>query len=106
VTREVEEGAKGVEMFDLLRSALRQRPEYVLVGEVRGKEAHTLFQAMATGHVTMSTVHADSADTVVKRLMKEPINVPLMLLDSLNIIPLQKMVKIGTKSTLRCTKIV
>ena len=106
VTRDVEEGAKGVEMFDLLRSALRQRPEYVLVGEVRGKEAHTLFQAMATGHVTMSTVHADSADTVVKRLTKEPINVPLMLLDSLNIIPLQKMVKIGTKSTRRCTKIV
>jgi len=106
VTREVEEGGKGVEMFDLLRSALRQRPEYVLVGEVRGKEAHTLFQAMATGHITMSTVHADSADTVVKRLTKQPINVPLMLLDSLNIIPLQKMVKVGEKGTRRCTKIV
>jgi len=106
VTREVEEGAHGVEMFDLLRSALRQRPEYVMVGEVRGKEAHTLFQAMATGHITMSTVHADSADTVVKRLTKEPINVPLMLLDSLNIIPLQKMVRVGGKGARRCIKIV
>ena len=106
VTREVEEGAHGIEMFDLLRSALRQRPEYVLVGEVRGREAHTLFQAMATGHITMSTFHADSADTVVKRLTKHPINVPLMLLDSLDIIPIQKMTKVGNKLARRCTKIV
>ncbi len=106
VTREVEEGAHGIEMFDLLRSALRQRPEYLLVGEVRGREAHTLFQAMATGHITMSTFHADSADTVVKRLTKQPINVPLMLLDSLDIIPIQKMTKVGDKLARRCTKIV
>ncbi len=106
VTREVEEGAHGIEMFDLLRSALRQRPEYVLVGEVRGREAHTLFQAMATGHITMSTFHADSAETVVKRLTKQPINVPLMLLDSLDIIPIQKMTKVGNKLARRCTKIV
>ena len=106
VTREVEEGAHGIEMFDLLRSALRQRPEYVLVGEVRGREAHTLFQAMATGHITMSTFHADSAETVVKRLTKHPINVPLMLLDSLDIIPIQKMTKVGNKLARRCTKIV
>ncbi|MFZ2071192.1 MAG: type II/IV secretion system ATPase subunit [Halobacteriota archaeon] len=106
VTREVEEGSHGVEMFDLLRSALRQRPEYVLVGEVRGKEAHTLFQAMATGHITMSTFHADSAETIVKRLTKEPINVPLMLLDSLNVIALQRMVRVSGKGARRCVKII
>jgi len=106
VTREVEEEGYGIEMYDLLRTALRQRPEYVLVGEVRGKEAHTLFQAMATGHITMSTMHADSAETVVKRLTKHPIDVPLMLLDSLDIIPIQSMMKMGDRRVRRCTKII
>jgi len=106
VTREVEEGGYAIEMYDLLRTALRQRPEYVLVGEVRGVEAHTLFQAMATGHITMSTIHAESADTVVKRLTKHPIDVPLMLLDSLDIIAIQRQVKVGDKAVRRCTKII
>ena len=64
-------------MFELLRSALRQRPEYLIVGEVRGKEAYTLFQAMSTGHTTFSTMHADSVQTAVNRLLNEPINVSL-----------------------------
>ena len=106
VTRETEEGGHSIEMYDLLRTALRQRPEYVLVGEVRGVEAHTLFQAMATGHITMSTIHAESADTVVRRLTKRPIDVPLMLLDSLDIIAIQRQVKIGDKAVRRCTKII
>ena len=106
VTREVEEGSHSIEMFDLLKAALRQRPEYVLVGEVRGREAYTLFQAMATGHITLSTVHADSADAVVKRLTKPPIDIPLMLLDSLDIIPIQRLVKVGTKRVRRCAKII
>ena len=106
VTREAEEGGYGIEMYDLLRTALRQRPEYVLVGEVRGKEAHTLFQAMATGHITMSTMHAESAETVVKRLTKHPIDVPLMLLDSLDIIPIQSMMKMGDRTVRRCIKII
>lgn len=105
VTREAEEGGRSIEMFDLLRTALRQRPEYILVGEVRGKEAYTLFQAMATGHITLSTVHADSADAVVKRLTKPPIDVPLMLLDSLDIIPIQRSVKVKNKRVRRCTQI-
>jgi len=106
VTREAEEGGHSIEMFDLLRAALRQRPEYILVGEVRGKEAYTLFQAMATGHITLSTVHADSADAVVKRLTKAPIDIPLMLLDSLNIIPIQRSVKVGNKRVRRCAQII
>jgi len=106
LTREAEEGGRSIEMFDLLRAALRQRPEYILVGEVRGKEAYTLFQAMATGHITLSTVHADSADAVVKRLTKAPIDVPLMLLDSLDIIPIQRSVKVGNKRVRRCAQII
>ncbi|HDS45381.1 MAG TPA: secretion system protein E [Methanomicrobia archaeon] len=106
VTRQVEEGGYAIEMYDLLRTALRQRPEYVLVGEVRGVEAHTLFQAMATGHITLSTIHAESATTVVKRLTKHPIDVPLMLLDSLDIIAIQRQVKVGERHVRRCTKII
>ena len=106
VTREVEEGSHSIEMFDLLKAALRQRPEYILVGEVRGAEATTLFQAMATGHITVSTVHADSPEAVVRRLTKPPINVPLMLLDSLNIILIQRSVKIGERRERRCTEII
>jgi flagellar protein FlaI len=60
---------------------------------------------MATGHITLSTVHADSADAVVKRLTKPPIDVPLMLLDSLEIIPIQRSVKVGNKRVRRCTQI-
>ena len=55
-------------MFDLLKAAMRQRPEYILVGEVRGVEAQTLFQAMNTGHTTFSTLHAGSVDSAIHRL--------------------------------------
>jgi flagellar protein FlaI len=106
VTRESESEHGTIEMFDLLRSALRQRPEYILVGEVRGREAYTLFQAMATGHITLSTVHADSADAVVRRLTKPPIDVPLMLLDSLDIITIQRMVKVADKGVRRCVQVI
>ena len=54
-------------MFDLVRAALRQRPNYIIVGEVRGKETYTMFQAMATGHTTYSTMHADSVKSMVNR---------------------------------------
>jgi archaeal flagellar protein FlaI len=104
VTRETEERGS-IEMFDLLRTALRQRPEYLLVGEVRGQEASTLFQAMATGHITFSTVHADSVESLVKRLTKPPIDVPLMLLDSIDIVAMVSMVKIGDVRARRCTNV-
>jgi len=59
-------------MYDLLKAALRQRPEFLLVGEVRGKEALTLFQAMSTGHTTFSTMHADSVSSAIHRLENPP----------------------------------
>ncbi len=95
----------GIEMYDLLTAALRQRPEYILVGEVRGREAYTLFQAMATGHITISTVHADSVEAVVRRLTKAPIDVPLMLLDSLDIVAVLSMVKLEGNRVRRCTSV-
>ncbi|HVM45409.1 MAG TPA: type II/IV secretion system ATPase subunit, partial [Candidatus Thermoplasmatota archaeon] len=69
-----------IDTFKLLEAALRQRPEYILVGEVRGAEAFTLFQAMATGHATYSTMHADSAYSAVRRLENPPISVPRIMI--------------------------
>ena len=88
VTRE-RMGDKDITMYDLLRSALRHRPEYIIVGEVRGEEAITLFQAMNTGHTTFSTMHADSVQTVINRLENEPINVPRPMVSSLDILCVQ-----------------
>ncbi|WP_277553146.1 type II/IV secretion system ATPase subunit [Halobaculum limi] len=93
VTRErMGEGAD-IDMYDLLRSALRHRPEYIVVGEVRGEEALTLFQAMNTGHTTFSTMHADSIETVINRLENEPINVPRAMVRSLDMLSIQTLTR-------------
>ncbi|HMK46162.1 MAG TPA: type II/IV secretion system ATPase subunit, partial [Methanocella sp.] len=93
-------------MYDLLRAALRQRPEYIIVGEVRGREALTLFQAMNTGHTTYSTMHAGSIQAVVNRLLNEPINVPNMMLTSLNIVCIQELVFLHGKKLRRNRSVV
>jgi len=94
VTRE-RMGDADITMYDLLRSALRHRPEYIIVGEVRGEEAITLFQAMNTGHTTFSTMHADSVQTVINRLENEPINVPRPMVTSLDILCVQVLARSG-----------
>ncbi|SDJ35751.1 flagellar protein FlaI [Halovenus aranensis] len=94
VTRE-RMGDADITMYDLLRSALRHRPEYIIVGEVRGEEAITLFQAMNTGHTTFSTMHADSVQTVINRLENEPINVPRPMVTSLDILWVQVLGRSG-----------
>ncbi|MCI4349018.1 MAG: type II/IV secretion system ATPase subunit [Thermoplasmata archaeon] len=92
-----------VDMFDLVRAALRQRPNYIIVGEVRGKETYTMFQAMATGHTTYSTMHADSVKSMVNRLENPPINTPRILLSALNnvIIQLQARTEKGVVRRLK-----
>ncbi len=83
VTRET--GVTGkIEMYDLLKAALRQRPDYIVVGEVRGSEAQTLFQAMSTGHTCYSTLHAGDVNQMVYRLESEPLNVPRSMLQFLD----------------------
>jgi archaeal flagellar protein FlaI len=89
--------AGSIDMYKLLEAALRQRPEYLLVGEVRGPEALTLFQAMATGHAVYSTMHADSVPSAVYRLENPPINVPRMMLQTLDIVAIQAQVRIGER---------
>ncbi len=91
VTRESLGDSSDITMYDLLRSALRHRPEYIIVGEVRGEEAMTLFQAMNTGHTTYSTMHADSVQTAINRLENEPINVPRAMIQSLDILCVQTL---------------
>lgn len=93
--------AADIDMYELLRSALRQRPEFLVVGEIRGKEAYTLFQAMSTGHTTFSTMHAGSIQTAVNRLLSEPINVPLMMLSSLDIMIIEVLRHVGRKRVRR-----
>jgi flagellar protein FlaI len=107
VTREsMAEAGATIDMFALLKSAMRQRPEYILVGEVRGNEAQTLFQAMNTGHTTFSTMHAGSVDAAIHRLESEPLNVPRNMLQALNIISIQALIYQGTARVRRCQEIV
>ncbi|MFC4449773.1 type II/IV secretion system ATPase subunit [Halorussus aquaticus] len=101
VTRERRGESADITMYDLLRSALRHRPEYIVVGEVRGEEAMTLFQAMNTGHTTYSTMHADSVQTVINRLENDPINVPRAMIQSLDILSVQTLTYVGDERVRR-----
>jgi len=104
VTRE-RMGDQDITMYDLLRSALRHRPEYIIVGEVRGEEAITLFQAMNTGHTTFSTMHADSVQTVINRLENEPINVPRPMVSSLDVLCVQTLARSGDERVRRASTV-
>ncbi|MDR2943523.1 MAG: type II/IV secretion system ATPase subunit [Methanosarcinales archaeon] len=75
-----------ITLYDLLKASLRQRPEYILVGEIRGSEAYVLFQAMSTGHTTVSTMHAESVDTLIHRLENPPMNVPRVMIQTLDVL--------------------
>ena len=95
-----------INQFDLLRAALRQRPDIIIVGETRGKEAYTLFQAMATGHGGFSSIHADSIEATLTRLVSAPMDVPKALIaNSLDLITLQLKIRVGDKSARRIIQI-
>jgi len=84
---------RDIDMFDLVKAALRQRPQIIIVGEVRGKEANTMFQAMATGHLSYSTMHANDMQTLIQRLENHPIDLPRNLMVSLDLVVFIKSVK-------------
>jgi flagellar protein FlaI len=92
-----------ITLFDLLKAAVRQRPDYIIVGEVRGEEAYTLFQAMATGHLGMSTIHAESVDAVINRLRSEPMNIPKPLIAMTDVIMVVSRTEIDGKPARRTT---
>jgi flagellar protein FlaI len=91
VTRDVQtEFVKNISLFDLLKEALRQRPDVIIVGEVRGEEAYTLLQAIATGHGGLSSIHAETIEAAIERLSTRPMNIPKEFIAStLNMIGLQ-----------------
>ena len=95
-----------IDMYDLLKAALRQRPEYILVGEIRGSEAYVLFQAMAAGHATYSTVHAASAKSLIRRLEYEPISIPRSMLQTLDVISFHSIINVKGKRVRRCKRVV
>jgi len=83
-----------VDEFDLLEAALRQRPEYIVMGEIRGEEGRTLFQVMSTGHTTLTTFHADSVGEVIKRFTTEPINVSKTMFTALDLVSIQTQTRV------------
>jgi len=96
-----EKKAGAITLFDLLKAAVRQRPDYIIVGEVRGQEAYTLFQAIATGHLGMCTVHAESADSAIHRLESEPMNIPRSMISMIDAVLVQGRLEIGGKPARR-----
>ena len=92
-----------ITLFDLLKAAVRQRPDYIIVGEVRGEEAYTLFQAMATGHLGMSTLHAESVEAVINRLGSEPMNIPKPLIAMIDVLMVVARTEIEGKPARRVT---
>ncbi len=95
-----------ISMFDLLKESFRQNPDYVIVGETRGKEAYVMFQGMASGHSSLSTFHADSLDAVVKRLTSPPIDLSPSLIESLNVVVIMTHAKEKGKSARRIKEII
>ncbi len=94
-----------IDMFELVKMAMRQRPTYIVVGEVRGREASSLFQAMATGHTTYSTMHADSMEATVNRLESPPLNIPRIMITYLNTVIFNKFIRSGDSVVRRITEI-
>jgi flagellar protein FlaI len=95
-----------IDLYDLMKAALRQRPEYILVGEIRGREAYVLFQAMATGHTTYSTVHADSAKSLIHRLEGKPIEIPRIMLQSLDVVSIHFTTRVKGRRVRRCRQVI
>jgi len=95
-----------IDLFTLLKSSFRQNPEYVIVGEVRGKEASTLFQGMASGHSCISTIHAESVETVIKRLETPPIELSPTLLNLLDAVCIMTHAVVNKQETRKLREIV
>ena len=94
-----------VTLFDLLVAALRQRPEYVIVGEVRGTESFTLFQAISVGHASMSTIHAGSIEELLHRIENEPMNIPRVLFQALDAVAFPAQVAVRNNRVRRVRSI-
>lgn len=95
-----------VDLFEILRASFRQAPDYLIVGEVRGKEAFVLFQGMASGHASLSTMHADSVDTLVRRLQTPPISLSPTLINSLDCVAVATHAVVNKQETRKIREII
>jgi flagellar protein FlaI len=93
-TSKSESSGCDITMFDLLKAALRQRPNWILVGEIRGEEGNIAFQAMQTGHSVMATFHAASVEKLIQRITSNPISVSKAYIDNLNVVIIMSAVKL------------
>ena len=105
IAEEVGRRVGDVDLFDLLKESLRQRPDYIIVGEVRGKEAYVLFQQMATGHPSFATIHAENLPKLVDRLTTAPISLPPSLLGSLDLVLFLLMTRYKDKQVRRISEV-
>ncbi len=101
----IAENEKSVDLFKLLKESLRQRPDYIVLGEVRGKEAYILFQQIATGHPSLATIHAENVDKLIDRLITPPISLPPSLISDLDLVVFIQQVRRGDKTVRRVTEI-
>ncbi len=106
VARSGVSGVGEIDLFDLLKESFRQNPDYVIVGEVRGKEASVLFQGMASGHPSMATIHADSIDSVITRLSTPPISLSPTSLNVLDVLTVMTHAVVGNQETRRVREVV
>jgi len=98
-------GIGSIGMFDLLRASLRQRPDFIIVGEIRGEEAYALFQAMATGHLGLTTIHAEHVQGVLHRLTTRPMNIPRTQVENLNAISIVRRLVVNNVSLRRTVSV-
>ena len=103
VTRSSKNEDSSVEMFDLLKAALRSRPRYIIIGEIRGVEGATAFQAMQTGHPVIATFHASSIVKMIQRFTGDPINGPIRFFDNLNFAIFQEVTETNGNLVRRIT---
>lgn len=79
-------------MNDLVKNSLRQRPDRIIVGEVRGSEAITLFTALNTGHSGFGTLHSNDARETITRLTNAPMSVPNIMISAIDFIIMQNRI--------------
>jgi len=106
VPPDIETGKGAVSVDDLLKNTLRMRPDRIIVGEVRGPEAKTMFTAMNTGHDgSLGTVHSNTAQETITRLTNPPMEVPVIMMTGLDVIIMQQRMTVRGKAVRRITEI-
>ncbi len=99
VRGQMSQGGGAVDMFGLLKAALRQRPNEIIIGEIRGEEGNIAFQAMMTGHAVCATFHAATVEKLIQRVTGAPISVPRTYVENLNSVVICSAVRLPTGKT-------